>query len=251
MFLLNCHPACVVMGSHSIVFRFLSWRSPSGSRRCGWNSCRGESWGRTVGRGHVAGGKAHSTLFPGPGVSRFKSACFPWSLGGVFLGQWFLGQAPSLAAPLRLHWCGLRSPSRGNPAAGTLAPDHAYPGFTTLPWWCLCLWLCLGDRGCLSTPHSRTGLVSRGHLEVGTSALWELGPAAGPAQQASRECPLCSWRCLLWVLGTQGSPSGVDQACAGSRGEEGPRRVMEKWVVSVFLTSGWKVLSGCKCLQLN
>ncbi|XP_042107695.1 probable E3 SUMO-protein ligase RNF212 isoform X6 [Ovis aries] len=43
----------------------------------------------------------------------------------------------------------------------------------------------------------------RGHLEAGTNVLWELGPAAGPAQQASRERPLCSQRCLLCVLGTR------------------------------------------------
>ncbi|XP_042107690.1 probable E3 SUMO-protein ligase RNF212 isoform X1 [Ovis aries] len=116
--------------------RFLSWRSPSGSRHCGWSSCRG------------------GTCAPSP-------------------HSWHPHPRP-----------------------------HA-PGSSHLPRWCLCFWLCLGDRGRLSTPHTSTQLVSRGHLEAGTNVLWELGPAAGPAQQASRERPLCSQRCLLCVLGTR------------------------------------------------
>ena len=131
-----------------------------------------------------------------PGVSRFKSACLPRSPGGVFLAWWVLGQAPPLTTSLRLHWCGLRLLP-----GGTCAPRfHSWhphprprlPGSSHLPQWCVCFWLCLRDRGRLSTPHTSTQLVSRGHLEAGTSVLWELGPAAGPAQQASRECPLCS-----------------------------------------------------------
>ena len=184
----NCHLACVVTGSHSIVFRFLSWRSPSGSRRCGWSSCRGESWGRVAGRGARRVGR--------PGVSRFKSACLPRSPGGVFLAWWVLGQAPLLTTSLRLHWCGLRLPPGGTCAPRLHSwhphPRPRLPGSSHLPQWCVCFWLCLGDRGRLSTPHTSTQLVSRGHLEAGTSVLLELGPAAGPAQQTSRERPLCS-----------------------------------------------------------
>ena len=122
LFPLNCHLACVVTGSHSIVFRFLSWRSPSGSRRCGWSSCRGESWGRVAGRGARRVGR--------PGVSRFKSACLPRSPGGVFLAWWVLGQAPLLttsraaaAAAKSLQSClTLRNPIDSSP------PGSPVPG---------------------------------------------------------------------------------------------------------------------------
>lgn len=142
-----------------------------------------------------------------PGVSRFESACFPPSPGGRLVARGVLGQAPPLTTSLRLHWCGLHLPP-GRTCAPSPHSWHPRPrpralGSSHLPRWCLCFWLCLGDHGHLSTPHTSTQLVSRGHLEAGTSVLWELGPAAGPAQQASRERPLCSQRCLLCVLGTR------------------------------------------------
>lgn len=107
----------MVIGSHSIVFRFLSWRSPSGSRHCGWSSCRGESWGHAGGRGRRAGEKAWCL--------QIRVCLFPSISGWAACGAGGSGPGPPTDhfTPLALVW--LTSPSRRNlcPQPPQLAPS--------------------------------------------------------------------------------------------------------------------------------
>lgn len=120
------------------------------------------------------------------------------------------------------------------PTAGTLAPDHARPGLPTCP-------------GGVSASGSVSGTVDacpphtpapnlfhevtwkQARVSFGS---WAQQPVLLSRLLGSTHCVLSAVCCVFWGLG---SPSGVDQARAGSRSEEGPERVMEKWVLSVSL----------------